>query len=58
MGGGDTFEREVGGSRAEDGRLGLSFLAVFGAYLGRFILFPVLPPLGRELGLSEAQVGF
>ncbi len=39
-------------------RLGLLFLAVFGAYLGQFILFPVLPPLGRELGLSESQVGF
>jgi MFS family permease len=58
MGAGGTFEREAGGSsRAEGERLGLLFLAVFGAYLGQFILFPVLPPLGRELGLSEAQVG-
>lgn len=54
------FEDKAGESRSETpsgSRLGLLFLAVFGAYLGQFILFPVLPPLGRELGLSEFQVG-
>jgi MFS family permease len=33
------------------------FLAVFGAFVGQFILFPILPPLARELGLSEFQTG-
>lgn len=56
-----TFEGRHGGSRSgappSGRRLGLLFLAVFGTFLGQFILFPVLPPLGRELGLSESQVG-
>ncbi len=65
-----TFEDKAGGppsgtppsgtppsGAASGGRLRLLFLAVFGTFLGQFILFPVLPPLGRELGLSEAQVG-
>jgi MFS transporter, DHA1 family, tetracycline resistance protein len=58
---GEANEPRSGASSAGvsgGGRLGLLLLAVFGAYLGQFILFPVLPPLGRELGLSEAQVGF
>lgn len=33
------------------------FVAVFGGYLGQTVLFPVLPPLARELGLSEFQTG-
>jgi len=37
--------------------LTLLFLAVFGAFIGQFILFPALPPLARELGLSEFQAG-
>jgi MFS family permease len=37
--------------------LTLLFLAVFGAFTGQTILLPILPSLGRELGLSELQVG-
>ncbi len=36
---------------------GLLFVTVFNSILGLSVLFPVLPPLGRELGLSELQVG-
>ena len=35
----------------------LIFVAVFNSILGLSVLFPVLPPLGRELGLSEFEVG-
>lgn len=35
----------------------LLFVALFNSILGLSILFPVLAPLGRELHLSEAQVG-
>jgi MFS family permease len=35
----------------------LLFLALFNSILGLSVLFPVLAPLGRELGLSELQVG-
>lgn len=38
--------------------LGLLFLTLFNSVLGLSILFPILGPLGRELGLSEVQVGF
>ncbi len=37
--------------------LGLLFLTLFNSILGLSILFPILGPLGRELGLSEPQVG-
>ncbi|WP_243029984.1 MFS transporter [Thermus altitudinis] len=37
--------------------LGLLFLTLFNSILGLSILFPILGPLGRELGLSEVQVG-
>jgi DHA1 family tetracycline resistance protein-like MFS transporter len=33
------------------------FVALFNSILGLSVLFPVLAPLGRELGLSELQVG-
>ncbi|MEZ4226421.1 MAG: MFS transporter [Polyangiaceae bacterium] len=35
----------------------LLFITVFNSILGLSVLFPVLPPLGRTLGLSELQVG-
>ncbi|GGO48615.1 MFS transporter [Streptomyces daqingensis] len=35
----------------------LIYLAVFGGYTGQQILTPVLPPLARELSLSEFQFG-
>lgn len=37
--------------------LSLLFLALFNSILGLSILFPILGPLGRELGLSVFQVG-
>jgi DHA1 family tetracycline resistance protein-like MFS transporter len=37
--------------------LGLLFLAVFSALMSQFIFLPVVPPLSRELGLSELQAG-
>ncbi|MGC8903744.1 MFS transporter [Thermus sp.] len=37
--------------------LALLFLTLFNSVLGLSILFPILGPLGRELGLSEVQVG-
>jgi MFS family permease len=33
------------------------FIALFNSILGLSVLFPILAPLGRELGLSELQVG-
>ncbi|WHT21549.1 MFS transporter [Crossiella sp. CA-258035] len=33
------------------------YLAVFGVFTGQQILAPVLPPLARDLGLSEVQLG-
>lgn len=35
----------------------LLFVALFNSILGLSILFPILGPLGRELGLGELQVG-
>ncbi|WP_154697098.1 hypothetical protein [Lentzea guizhouensis] len=35
----------------------LVYLAVFGGYTGQQLLTPVLPPLARELRLSEFQLG-
>ncbi|HWM36904.1 MAG TPA: MFS transporter [Streptomyces sp.] len=35
----------------------LIYLAVFGGYTGQQVLTPVLPPLARELSLSEFQFG-
>jgi MFS family permease len=37
--------------------LTLLFVALFNSILGLSVLFPVLGPLGRELGLRELQVG-
>lgn len=37
--------------------LALLFLTLFNSILGLSVLFPVLGPLSRELGLSEVQVG-
>ncbi|AEV15305.1 MAG: MFS transporter [Thermus sp.] len=37
--------------------LGLLFLTLFNSVLGLSLLFPILGPLGRSLGLSEVQVG-
>ncbi|SDF06692.1 Predicted arabinose efflux permease, MFS family [Thermus arciformis] len=37
--------------------LALLFLTLFNSVLGLSILFPILGPLSRELGLSEVQVG-
>ncbi|WP_052195651.1 MFS transporter [Deinococcus radiopugnans] len=34
------------------------FFTIFIAMLGLSVLFPILAPLGRELGLSETQVGW
>jgi predicted MFS family arabinose efflux permease len=34
------------------------FLTVFIAMLGLSVLFPIIAPLGRQLGLSETQVGW
>jgi MFS family permease len=36
---------------------GLLFITLFNSILGLSVLFPVLGPLGRELGLSVLQVG-
>lgn len=36
----------------------LLFLSLFNSVLGLSILFPILAPLGRQLGLSEVQVGW
>ncbi|MHC0429359.1 MFS transporter [Streptomyces sp. O3] len=38
-------------------RLVLIYLAVFGGYTGQQILTPILPPVSRELSLSEFQFG-
>jgi MFS family permease len=35
----------------------LLFLTIFNSILGLSVLFPVLAPLGRELGLGETQIG-
>ena len=35
----------------------LLFVTLFNSILGLSVLFPILAPLGRELGLSELQVG-
>lgn len=37
--------------------IALLFVALFNSILGLSLLFPILGPLGRELGLSELQVG-
>ncbi|AEB12797.1 MFS transporter [Marinithermus hydrothermalis] len=39
------------------GPLALLFLSLFNSILGLSVLFPILAPLARELGLSEVQVG-
>ncbi len=35
----------------------LLFLALFNSILGLSVLFPILGPLGREIGLTDVQVG-
>jgi MFS family permease len=37
--------------------MALLFIALFNSILGLSILFPILAPLGRELGLTELEVG-
>ncbi len=37
--------------------MALLFLTLFNSMLGLSLLFPIIAPLGRELGLSEFQVG-
>lgn len=37
--------------------MGLLFFTVFNSILGLSLLFPVMGPLGRELGLGETQIG-
>ncbi|MEU9100012.1 MFS transporter [Streptomyces sp. NPDC048361] len=44
-------------ARQKTGGLGLLHLAVFGGYAGQQILTPILPPLARELSISEFQYG-
>ncbi|MGW7263322.1 MFS transporter [Streptomyces sp. NPDC054842] len=44
-------------TRQKAGGLGLLHLAVFGGYAGQQILTPILPPLARELSISEFQYG-
>ncbi|HYO97203.1 MAG TPA: MFS transporter [Polyangiaceae bacterium] len=39
------------------GPLALLFVALFNSILGLSVLFPILGPLGRQLGFSELQVG-
>ena len=36
---------------------GLLFITLFNSILGLSVLFPIMAPLGRALGLSELQVG-
>lgn len=36
----------------------LLFLTIFIAMLGLSVLFPIVAPLGRELGLTETQIGW
>ena len=36
--------------------MALLFLALFNSILGLSVLFPVLPPLGLELGLSPFEI--
>ena len=35
----------------------LLFLTIFNSILGLSVLFPILGPLGRDLGLGELQIG-
>lgn len=37
--------------------MGTLFVTIFNSILGLSLLFPVLSPLGRELGLREVQIG-
>ncbi len=37
--------------------MALLFLTLFNSMLGLSVLFPIISPLGRELGLSEFQIG-
>lgn len=37
--------------------IGLLFFALFNSILGLSVLFPILGPLGRQLGFNEIQVG-
>ena len=37
--------------------MGLLFLSLFNSILGLSVLFPVLGPLGRELGLGDSEIG-
>ncbi|UJR85354.1 MFS transporter [Sandaracinus amylolyticus] len=37
--------------------MGLLFVTIFNSILGLSVLFPVIGPLGRDLGLSDTQIG-
>ncbi|ULH16122.1 MFS transporter [Deinococcus sp. KNUC1210] len=52
-------ERASGASGAAAGRPKLVlFLTIFVAMLGLSVLFPIIAPLSRQLGLSETQAGW
>ena len=38
-------------------RIAILFVALFNSILGLSVLFPILAPLGRQLGLQEVQIG-
>lgn len=37
--------------------MGLLFFTIFNSILGLSVLFPIIGPLGRDLGLTETQIG-
>jgi MFS family permease len=43
---------------AQRAPIALLFLALFNSILGLSILFPILGPLGRQLGLNEVHIGW
>ena len=45
-------------ARAKGRTKGILFLTIFIAMLGLSVLFPIIGPLGRELGLTPAQIGW
>ncbi|MFD4669597.1 MFS transporter [Lentzea sp. NPDC058450] len=54
----DSTETAVPAGEARPAKgLALVYLAVFGGYTGQQLLSPVLPPLSRELSLTEFQLG-
>lgn len=45
-------------AKAKGRTKGILFLTIFIAMLGLSVLFPIIGPLGRELGLTPAQIGW